>query len=52
MSKHDLIFLFIGGMAGYCFCFLVEIVRLTKPSEPTQVILQREKDPADWWKDC
>lgn len=55
MTERELIMLGVGAAMGYCFCFFVSLLR--RPYEEDDAAeeeraLQREKDPADWWKDC
>lgn len=55
MTERDLILLAVGAVAGYCFCFVVEIARLLREHDEEERtpprIPQRERDPADWWKE-
>jgi len=58
MNDHDWILLGIGGVIGYMLCFVVEIWKVTRFNEPPQPTEspesppRRERDPADWWKEC
>ena len=57
MTNRDLIILLIGGVIGYCLCFVVEIKKLLLEEEPPKLPEppahhRSERDPADWWKEC
>ncbi len=57
MSERDIIMLAVGGVVGYCLCFVVEIAKLLREEDPPQLPEppahhRAERDPADWWKDC